>query len=182
MNNKKTPMARAGAAVLAGLCLTAGVALGAGEGTQSDPLVTLSYLTQTVTPSILDQVDEQAAQRQQELQTQLQSAIQGYTAQMEAALGGSGGAQYTSTYTVVTLTSGQQLNMEVGCEVMLRIGTAACVSSSSPGLIDTTTGATLNDGGALTTNHLYMATIADRAIRATAGTVKVLVRGGYTIV
>ena len=130
--------------------------LAAGEGTQSDPLVTLSYLTQTAAPSILDQVDQQTAQYQRELEQRLESAIQSYTAQMDAALGSSGGAQSAATYTVVTLSSGQQLDMEVGCEVMLRIGTAVCVSPSSPGLIDTTTGSALNDGGALVTNHLYM--------------------------
>ena len=182
MNRHTSPVARAGAALLAGLCLTAGVTLAAGEGTQSDPLVTLSYLTQTAAPSILDQVDQQTAQYQQELEQRLESAIQSYTAQMDAALGSSGGAQSAATYTVVTLSSGQQLDMEVGCEVMLRIGTAVCVSPSSPGLIDTTTGSALNDGGALVTNHLYMATIADRSVRATAGTVKVLVRGSYTLV
>ena len=36
-------------------------------------------------------------------------------------------------------------------------------------------------GGALTANHLYMATIADRTVQATAATVKLLVRGEYTV-
>ena len=41
--------------------LCAGAALAAGGGTQSDPLVTLSYLTQTVQPDILRQAEERAA-------------------------------------------------------------------------------------------------------------------------
>ena len=39
----------------------------------------------------------------------------------------------------------------------------------------------LYDGGALKTNHLYMATIEDRWVTAESGTVKVLARGGYSV-
>lgn len=178
---QKNNAARLGAAVLAGLCLTAGAAMASAGGSQADPLVTLSYLTQTVTPTILNQIDQQAALREQELTDALNSAIQSYSGRIEAALGGAGGDQEAGTYTVVTLYSGQVLHMEIGCEVMLRIGTASCATPYAPGLIDTTSGGTLNDGGALAVNHLYMATIEGRSVRATAEVVKVLVRGGYTI-
>ena len=46
--------------------LCAGAALAAGGGTQSDPLVTLSYLTQTVQPDILRQAEERAESRQKD--------------------------------------------------------------------------------------------------------------------
>ena len=62
-----------------------------------------------------------------------------------------------------------------------KVGTASCVASSTPGLIDSTAGNTINNGAALTKNHLYMATIEGRSVKATAATVKVMVRGGYTI-
>ena len=64
---------------------------------------------------------------------------------------------------------------------MLRVGSAVCVSPSAPGLIDETTASTLNNGGALVQNHLYMMTIEDRGVRATAGTTKVLARGSYSV-
>lgn len=57
---------------------------------ESDPLVTLSYLTQTVTPNILKQVDEQAAKRQSELLAQLNTAIADYKMAVEGG-GASGG-------------------------------------------------------------------------------------------
>lgn len=183
MHKGKCNMTRLGAAALCALCLTGGAALAAGEGGQNDPLITLSYLTQTVTPSILDQVDQKTVQRQQELTDALNRAIQNYSAQMNAALGTSGaGEQSAATYTVITLTAGQQLQMDIGCEVMLRIGTASCVSPDAPGLIDTTGGSSINSGGALAVNHLYMATIEGRGVTATSAVVKVLVRGGYSIV
>ena len=127
-------------------------------GSADDPLVTLSYLNETFMDTIMDRVDEKIAQRAP-----------------------SGSAGTASNFTVVTLGTGQVLTGDVGCEVMLRVGSAVCVSPSSPGLIDETTAGTLNDGGALAQNHLYMMTIEGRGVRATAATTKLLVRGGYTV-
>lgn len=125
-------------------------------GTSSDPLITLSYLEKTLTPQLLEQFGDE----------------------LEAALVANGG---TDTYSVVTLTSGQTLTGAVGCEIMLRIGSASVSASDSPGLVDTTDASSLNNGSALKTNHLYMVTIAGNGIKATAATVKVIVRGSYTI-
>ncbi len=154
------------------ICLTGVSVLADNEGTQSDPLVTLSYLTQTVKPDILSQVDAKIATATTALTEKWNAAIAAYPAQT-----GSGGASYV----LVTLSSGQSLKMDVGCEVMLRLGTAACVATSSPGLIDSTGGGTLNNGGSLVQNHLYMATMEGRSISAGSATVKLMVRGSYTI-
>ena len=170
------------AAALAAVCLTVGAAVAAGEGTQADPLITLSYLNQTAIPAVLEQVDGKAQAYQEELAGKLDQAIQQYTAQMEELVGDQSAQQHAATYTVATLKKDQQLNMDIGCEVMLRIGTAQCVSTSNPGLINTTTGTILNNGKDLEVNHLYMATITGRSIKATANVTKLLVRGGYTIV
>ena len=117
-----------------------------------------------------------------ELAGKMDQAIQQYATKMEGLVSGEEAKQNAATYTVVVLKKDQQLKMEVGCEVLLREGTAQCVSPSSPGLIDTTTGATINNGSALEVNHLYMSTITERGVKAAADNTKVLVRGGYTIV
>ena len=85
------------------------------------------------------------------------------------------------SFVVVTMTNGQVLYGAIGCEVMLRVGTASVVSPSSPGLIDSTGGTTLDNGAGLTKNHLYMMTISDRGVKATAATTKLLVRGTYEV-
>lgn len=139
---------------------------GAVAGGSDDPLVTLSYLNDTFLGEILNKVDEKIAARNSQIVQQL---------------GGAMGSSTSSTFTVVTLTSGQVLTGEIGCEVMLRVGAAVCVASSSPGLIDETTAGTLNNGGALAQNHLYMMTIEGRGVKATAATTKLLVRGSYSI-
>ena len=137
------------------------VSLAGGAGTDKDPLVTLSYLNETFKKEILQQVDQQIAERDRKLAAQ--------------------GAGAASTFAVVDLAKGQTLTGAVGTEVMLRVGSALCVSPSAPGLIDETDGKTLNGGGGLVQNHLYMMTIEGRGVQASSDTVKLLVRGSYTI-
>ena len=58
--------------------LGTGVALAAGAGSESDPLVTLSYLNETVLPKLKKDVEASAETRQAELTTQFnQIAAQG---------------------------------------------------------------------------------------------------------
>lgn len=138
-------------------------------GSSEDPLVTLSYLNEVFMKDILGKVDQEIEQRNQEI-------VKAMGGQVTGEAGGS-----VSTFTVVTMTNGQVLTGDIGCEVMLRVGSAVCVSPSAPGLINETTGAVLNNGGTLVTNNLYMMTIEGRGVQATAATTKVLVRGTYTI-
>lgn len=135
--------------------LMTGVSFAAEAGSGGDPLVTLSYLNDTFFNSIMQRVDQKIAQ--------------------------STGQASSASFTVVTLNEGQALTGGVGCEVMLRVGSAVCVAPSDPGLIDETAGTTLADGASLVQNHLYMMTIDGRAVRAAGGAAKVLARGTYTV-
>ena len=65
--------------------------------------------------------------------------------------------------------------------MLLRVGTVKVNANTNPALIDVSTGGTINGGASLTKNHLYMATIPDRTLTPTADTVKLLVRGGYSV-
>lgn len=170
------------AGLLAGcILLAAGVAAAGTAGSEGDPLVTLSYLNGTFLTQLLGKVDEKLAARDKELSDRLDEQIrQG----MEVSSGNSGAGAEASgadTFTVVTLLDGQLLHGDIGCEVMLRVGAASCAAPSSPGLIDETDGTVLDNGGALARNHLYMMTVEGRSVKAGAGTVKLLVRGGYII-
>lgn len=156
--------------------LNATVSAAAEAGSSGDPLVTLSYLNDTYLSTILSKVDSKISARNTALTAQIDQKI--------AASGGttsSGSGGTASTFTVVTLASGKTLTGGIGCEVMLRVGTATCVASSSPGLIDETAGSTLSGGSALAKNHLYMMTVEKRGVKATAATVKLMVRGSYAI-
>lgn len=150
--------------------LSTTVSLAAEAGSTGDPLVTLSYLNETFLGNILSSVDQKIAARNNQIVQQLGGSVTS-----------SGSTSTASTFTVVTLSKGQTLTGQIGCEVMLRVGSAVCVSASTPGLIDETAASTLNNGGALVQNHLYMMTIENRSVKATAATTKLLVRGSYTI-
>ena len=155
MNRKKIRTTLCALLALAGLTAIASTASG-GAGSQADPLVTLSYLTETFTGQVMERVDERIVQR---------------NAALSAELGGA--------YAAVTLSAGQTLYGEAGCEVLLRSGAASCAAASAPGLVDATAGGTLSGGASLQKNHLYLMTDSP-AVTAASGAA-LLVRGGYTI-
>jgi len=152
---------------------TAAYAANSNPGGQGDPLVTLSYLSGTYTRQVKDLVDQTVTARRAELEQSLKNILAGG--------GGLSTPSETGVFTVVTLSQGQALVGEVGCEVMLRVGSASCAGGDSVGLIDTTSGSVLAGGRPLVANHLYMVTIGPRSVTAASGTVKVLARGPYSI-
>ncbi|MBU5434706.1 hypothetical protein [Pseudoflavonifractor sp. MSJ-37] len=174
MKQKKWMSCRLLAGGLVTLSLTA-AALAASQGSQSDPLVTLSYLNDKAIPAILSQVDTKIAQRETDLKSQLQQVADGYAQSVK----GNGGST-SAVYQVVSLSKGQTLTAGSSCEILLRTGTGTCSSSTSPGLVDMTGGSTLAPGGTLTSNHLYLATQPDRGVRAVTA-VTLMVRGSYSI-
>ncbi len=167
--------------------LTVATAMAAGgAGTEGDPLVTLSYLNETFMGQLLARVDEQLAVRDAALLEKLNEQVSRDAAALAEQYGTGGGyagavSGAAETFEVVTLQNAQTLWGAIGCEAMLRVGTASCVAASSPGLIDETDGSALGGGSALVKNHLYMMTVDDRGVRATAETTKLLVRGSYRI-
>ena len=148
-------------------------------GSQTDPLVTLSYLTEKYKPQIIEELKKDIASAAEELSRQLEAKV-------NEANATPGASQPTTqigdadVFKVVTLTQGKTINCAVGAEIMLRVGTAEGMGSA-PALVNTTTGATIAAGSALETNHMYMVTIEGNGIKATAETVRVLIRGSYTI-
>ena len=164
----------AAAALCVCFLFTAAYAANAGAGGQNDPLITLSYLNGTYTQQVKTMVDQTVTARKAEMEQSLRDILAGQGGSA-AVPGGSG------VFTVVTLAQGQSLVGDVGCEVMLRIGSAVCASPDSVGLIDTTSGSVLGSGQALEANHLYLMTISGRSVTANAPTVKVLARGPYSI-
>ena len=167
------------AGVLGAALLASGAAWAAGE--QEDPLVTLGYLEKVALPQVVAQVEEKTAQRQAELQKTFDEQLALYRQQVsQGGQGGAGGGDGVS-FALVTLSQGQTMSLEVGCELLLRVGSASVNAATSPALIDLTTGGSIDSGASLVRNHLYIATIPDRTRTPSAGTVRLLVRGGYSV-
>ena len=147
-----------------------------GYGTSSDPLVTLSYITDVFTPEMNKTVSNTVNTKASELKTELDDTITALESKYAAASTGIA----SSSYNVVTIPSGTTLTGKKGCEIMLRVGSAHCVAAASPGLVDSTNAEVLENGKALVKNHMYMVTIDGRGVKAD-GEAMVIVRGDYSI-
>ena len=155
--------------VLALTVLTAFAAMAAGgAGSQTDPLVTLSYLTGSFTGQIMDKVDGLLAGRNAALTKEL-------TDKLTQLPGGAAG----DSYAVVTLSAGQTLSGEAGCEIILRSGSARCAGTGSTGLVVATSGSGLGNEAALTGNHLYLMPESQSVVTVEGATL--LARGAYTV-
>ncbi len=163
----------AAAAIFLAVAMVVGVSAIAASnyGTSSDPLVTLSYLTGKLTPGIMTELQEYIDTAKNDLTSKFNSQISSVDS----------GGQSAADFTLVTLSEGQVLKCSVGTELLLRIGTAAGYGANEPVLVNETSGATLAAGKSVVKNNMYMVTIANNGIKATAATVKVLVSGTYTI-
>lgn len=179
---KKRKLRTALCVMLVGTVLAAFVAIAAEAGSQGDPLVTLSYLNDTFLGQLLGKVDSKIGEQNQTIRQELEQRIDQAEQEILGQMTGTGTVSGTAaSYREVTLSDGQTLYGSAGCEVMLRSGSASCVSEgkSTPGLVDISGGGTINHGSALKENHLYTMT-ADRGVKA-SGAVTLLVRGSYTI-
>jgi hypothetical protein len=139
-----------------------------GAGTESDPLVTLSYLNDVVLKQLKQDTETDVDSKIAELEAQI--AAEYVPASVSSAEG----------YAVVTLNKGETLTGSVGTEIILRIGSVSVVATASPGLIDATDGSTIDDGANLAKNHLYLVTIDGRGAKAKERSTLV-VKGAYKI-
>ncbi len=159
--------------LVAGLGAMAVYAAGS-AGTEDDPLVTLSYLTEVFTAKVTDLFHADLDARETSLREDLGARISA----LEAAAGIT--APESRDYTVETFLDGETIVCQRGTEILLRIGEAVVVAANRPGLVDTSSTGELNDGESLEKNHLYMVTINGNGFRA-VGTVKAVIRGDYTV-
>ena len=142
--------------VIAVAVLAAGIGAYAATnyGTQSDPLVAMSYLEDVLGPKMETELDKQINEAANSLKSQYGAA--------------------SSAFSVVTLSSGQTLKGGDGCELVLRSGSAAATGT----LVDVTSGTELASGGSLTANHLYVG--SGSGVTA-SGNTTLLVRGSSTV-
>jgi len=167
-----------GVVFLAAVALISGASViaFASPGTQADPFITLSYLMEEFRPQIMAEVSK----KEQDLSSEFDERITALEAEFRASQGNSNTSATADTFSVVTLSRNQTLVCSVGAEIMLRIGTATGVGSA-PALVNSTSGSTLSSGSALVTNNMYLVTIEGNGLKATADTVRVLVRGSYRV-
>ena len=146
------------AAAVVCVCFLVTVAYAAisGAGSQTDPLVTLSYLNSIFTPKVQSMVDQAVVNQQAQNKAELDSAVTNWDTQIKQAIQQAGVSGNNGvSFTTVTLQPGQMLLVAEGCEVLLRSGTAGWVSEEAQ-LMDGTGASALASGSLLEANHLYL--------------------------
>ena len=173
-------------------------AIAAEYGSQSDPLVTLSYIEQVLLPNAQKDVDKSVSSAMDDFEDALSDSdktIRSYIdkklrsfasgdvdeelvdAIAASVLEQSGGSITAGevSWSVIQVPAGSTV-----VQASLRVGQASCVSAGTPGLIDLSNGETLENGGSLASNHLYTASIQGRGIYTAQGCT-LLIAGSYTI-
>ncbi len=85
------------------------------------------------------------------------------------------------SFSVVSLTAGQQIVGDAGCEMILRMGKATIFSTEKGGISDVTIGGDHKDGSEMPANHLLIVPVGDgRGITAKTD-VLVMVKGKYAV-
>ena len=140
------------AAVLA----TTAICAIAAPGTDDDPLVSLSYITDTLIPELHEYVDSKVGKN-------------------------NSSTPEASTFKVVDVKKGQMIKCGDGCEMILRMGTGTIVASDKGGISDVTAGIDLGQDEAMPANHMLIAPLGDgRGIKMTTDG-KVMIKGTYTL-
>ena len=122
-------------------------------GSESDPLITKSYLDEVLEPQLEAELQSQLDQ----VETQLRGSVPGEFAEL-------------------SLSAGQTVQCSTGTELVLRSGSAQAAGK----LLDTTAGSETGSGSALLANHLYMAAEDGSGLTA-SGSATVLISGSYII-
>ena len=155
-----------------------------GYGSQSDPLVTLSYITDVAVPEANTQIDSVFQAKQKEIESQISTEMAAVQQELESAIqqadpasqsvivrvvqaavaqvGGNGGT--SNQWRSVTVPAGQSLLGSVGCQVILRSGSASCYS----GMVDLSSGGKILHGDSVAQNNLYLVGTEGCGFTATA--------------
>ncbi len=156
----KRPAAMLCAMAIAAVGVTAAAA---GQGSQEDPLLTLSYLDKVLKPQLEAQVDQAVQANEAALAQRLEEAAKGYAQQT-----GQGGAVAFQTR---ELAQGERFTPGAGRELLVTAGSATALGT----LTDTTAGAALRAGDKLEPDHLYL-TVDDAGGCQAAGSATVMSR------
>ena len=128
-------------------------------GGDDDPIISLSYIQETVIPELKAYVD----------------------AKIASISGNSGSSGKPSVFEVVEINQGQKLIAEAGTELILRMGKGTIIATEKGGVADTTAGYDLPNLTEMPSNHLLIVPLADGRGFVAQTDVIVMVKGRYSI-
>ena len=124
--------------VAALLAATMGVL--ATPGTDSDPLISLSYVKDVLMPELKAYIDEKIA---------------------EIVPKSESGNSSSSVFEIINLKAGEKIICDKSCEMILRMGAGTIISTEKGGIADATAGCDLANGAPIPSNHLLIVPLDD---------------------
>lgn len=153
-------------------CAIFNIVLAATPGSESDPLITSSYLDK--------KVQEITAIFQSKVE-QTNNNLSVLDKKVEELSKQKGGASSAAIFEIVNLPAGKKLIGENSTEIILRTGGIKVFSPNSSGLSDVTSGFDIAPGAAVSKNHLLIVPRTDgRGVQAQTTSI-IMVKGNYTI-
>ena len=185
-------------------------AIAAEYGSEEDPLVTLSYINNILSPQVMQKLEQELNEKASEVSAEIDTKIKAASDELDmkieayeaAAANGTisedlinsiadaviarmqteddGETAKAPVWEVVKVEKGKTVTCSIGCEIVLRLGSATFVSSGTTGPINLTDGTVLGPNKAYAANNLYLVTIEGRGLY-TADGCTVLLCGDYVI-
>lgn len=127
----------------------------AAGGSSSDPLITVSYLTNTFLPKLQSLLSERASEKTEATYQAAEDKLNAIGNAHLAETGGTSGMEdwsYSAAYTEKTIKRGDTILLSSGSGLLWQAGRG----TTAAGLVDVTAGAELTSGAALTANHRYL--------------------------
>ena len=135
----------------------------ASPGDSNDPLITLSYINDTLIPQLKEYVDSKTASGS--TPSQSGSTVTG-----------------SSGYTLVSVKAKHKIIGAEGTEFVLRMGSGTIVATSNGGVADLTDGVDLTDGMPVPANHSLLSPKDDKRGFHMDTDGLVLIKGTYTVI
>ncbi len=162
--------------VAVGAISAASAAVGT-PGSESDPVVTKSYVDKTVKAAAEDAAKSAAeATAGAAAKAAVEAEITTLTEKIRDGFAGG-----TGTFEDVNVPAGKSGIGKAGTEIIVRAGAAKAIDNGEDGVSDVTAGLDLRGGVTVETNHLLLCPRDDGRGVYAASELWVMVRGGYTL-
>lgn len=151
-------------AAICGVCIlalgAAGFVFAAEPGSDTDPLISKSYIDSVLLPKIYSYIDDAVAKIKPSEEQNAQD-----------------------TFEVVNVGAGKTVIASAGTEMILRMGNASVIGSARGGIADVTGGYDLADKAAVPSNHLLIVPLDDGrgVVIGGDGDAILMIKGGYEI-
>ena len=151
----------------------------AAPGDSNDPLVTLSYITETLMPQIDQKINASIDSRlDSKISEKIDEELAGFTP--SSSQGTSGGASAES-FILVNVRKNQRIIGGEGTEFVVRSGSGVVIATSNGGIADLSAGYDLANGTDVPLNHHLLVPRNDsRGIKFNTNSI-VLIKGTYTV-